>query len=272
MKVITNTFDVDSTQAKIIGLSVPQKVAVVTGIDATSVAVTPLFTVPAGKTFVLRTVVFHLTSYTDGGRTTFAIIDIGGNDPDYNDWQTNNIGCNTVGQFFTADSGSQVAPIYAEGTEIKLSVSVGSDATEEVYDVDVFGYFMEEAIAGEPSPTGIVKLATIDNIDAVTGPLTTVYTVPAGKTMMMMKVGLRVTAMTYGSKTTQAIFQFGDNDPDYDNWGSNEFSSSQLRDGYFCTPTGTMQYEPGAVIKMKFTTLSNADVEVWSADLFGYFI
>lgn len=122
----------------------------------------------------------------------------------------------------------------------------------------------------------VTRLATVTGIDAKTVAQTTLYTVPAGFTMIPIAVVIRVTAFTAGGKTTQAVASFGGNAATYD-----DFINSQT---YTVAAVDTFQLDEAAettelavqaaadVFKIAIEVGSDATTETWSCDLLGYLV
>jgi hypothetical protein len=119
------------------------KLATITGIDAKVVAVTSLYTVPAGKTFIPDHIVIRVTAFTAGGKAQQAIASFGGNGATYDDY-LNTITYTVAAQdVFIRDSVNDSALVtQAAGDVFSLSIETGSDATTETWAVDVFGYLV----------------------------------------------------------------------------------------------------------------------------------
>lgn len=119
------------------------KVATVTGIDAKVVAVTSLFTVPTGKTFIPDHIVIRVTSFTSGGKGTQAVASFGGNSATYDDFLNSITYTVAAADVFIRDSVEDTAVVtQAAGDVFSISIETGSDATLETWAVDVFGYLV----------------------------------------------------------------------------------------------------------------------------------
>lgn len=122
----------------------------------------------------------------------------------------------------------------------------------------------------------ISKLATVTSINAKTTGATTLYTVPVGKTCVLTSVSVRVTAFTEGSKVTQCAFQVGGNATSYDDFyvagGVTIAAVNQTAQAYPTVETAYPIYAAESLIKINITTGSDADVETWAVDVFGYLI
>lgn len=119
-------------------------VASVTGIDATAVATTSLYTVPAGKTFIPTMVVIRCTAFTAGTKSVQAVASFGGNASIYDDF-LNSVTYTVANQdYFQCDriADATEVPVQAAGDVFTLSIETGSDATTETWAVDVFGYLV----------------------------------------------------------------------------------------------------------------------------------
>ena len=115
----------------------------VTGIDAKTVAATALYTVPAGKYFVLDHIVRRTSAFTAGSKTTQAIASFGCNDPIYDDYLDSVEYAVTMDSSFHRDSVEDTeVPVYGPGSVFKISIETGSDADTETWDIDVFGYLI----------------------------------------------------------------------------------------------------------------------------------
>jgi len=119
------------------------KIATVTGIDATAIATTSLFVVAAGKTLVVTQVVIRCTAFTVGSKAVQVVASFGGNASTYDDY------LNSV-TYTIAASGVAIAdtvldaavPVYAAAVDFRLAIETASDATAEVWAVDLLGYLV----------------------------------------------------------------------------------------------------------------------------------
>jgi hypothetical protein len=129
------------------------KIVVVDNIDATTTGETTLYTVPTGKNLVVTLMVIRSTAFVSGGKTVNGFGTIGGNNPSYDDWSFTNTqepAVSAVDQCFVFNNqeslkggniGSVPVPVYPAGTDFKFNMTGASDATTEVWSIDVFGYF-----------------------------------------------------------------------------------------------------------------------------------
>jgi hypothetical protein len=116
-------------------------------------------------------------------------------------------------------------------------------------------------------------LSTTSGIDAKTVALTTLYTVPAGKTLVPVAIYIRVTALT-GGKTTQAGLQVGGNSATYNDMVGSIYPTMAASGMYtrLQSPTQGVFYAAGTVIKLSIIGGSNATTETWAVDLIGYLV
>jgi hypothetical protein len=133
------------------------------------------------------------------------------------------------------------------------------------------------AVTGQVVVTGdtVAKLATVTAIDATAEAETTLYTTPAGKTFVPDHVVIRVTAYTAGAKDQDAVASFGSNNPTYDDYlntityavtAADVFLRDSVEDSWVVT------HAAAQVFKLIIETASNADVETWAVDVFGYLV
>ena len=119
------------------------KLATVTGIDAKSVAITTLYTVPVGKSLVVDHVVIRVTAFTVGAKAVQAIASFGGNSATWDDYLNSvTYTVAAVDKFIRDSVDDSALPIYAAGATFKISIETGSDATTETWAVDLFGYLI----------------------------------------------------------------------------------------------------------------------------------
>ena len=119
------------------------KVATVTGIDATAVAVTTLYTVPTGKTFIPDHIVIRVTGYTVGAKDTQAVASFGGNGATFDDYLNSITYTVAAESVFIRDSVEDTAVVtQAAGDVFSISIEIASNADEEIWGVDVFGYLV----------------------------------------------------------------------------------------------------------------------------------
>ena len=119
------------------------KVATVTGVDATAVAVTTLYTVPVGKTFIPDHIVIRVTLFTVGAKDTQAVASFGGNGATYDDY-LNSVTYTVAAQdVFIRDSVEDTAVVTQAAADVfSISIEIASNATAEIWAVDVFGYLV----------------------------------------------------------------------------------------------------------------------------------
>jgi len=119
-------------------------VSTTTGIDATVVASTELFVVPAGTTFIPMMVVIRVTSYTDGGKAVQVIANFGGNAANYNDYLSGVTYTVANNSYFQVDriADATEVTVQAAGDSFRINITTASDATTEVWAVDLFGYLV----------------------------------------------------------------------------------------------------------------------------------
>lgn len=126
-----------------LNLNAITRLVTVPDIDAKMVAITALYTVPAGKTLIVTDVVIRVTSFTAGGKTIQAVASFGSNAATYDDY------LNSVTYTVAADDRAihdtlldAASPVYTAGASFRISIETGSNATTEVWAVDVFGYLV----------------------------------------------------------------------------------------------------------------------------------
>jgi hypothetical protein len=120
------------------------KLATATGIDAKSIAITTLYTVPPGKTLIVDHVVIRVTAFTAGAKDTQAVASFGGNSATWDDYLNSVTYTVAAASVFIRDSVEDAATVvYAAVATFKISVETGSNATTETWAVDVFGYLVQ---------------------------------------------------------------------------------------------------------------------------------
>ena len=117
--------------------------ATVTGIDATAVAVTTLYTVPVGKTLVPDQVVIYVSAFTDGGKGTEATASFGGNGATYDDY-INSVEYTVAaaGNTIKATIADSAFAVQAAGDVFSISIEIASDATVETWTAILMGHLM----------------------------------------------------------------------------------------------------------------------------------
>jgi hypothetical protein len=123
--------------------------------------------------------------------------------------------------------------------------------------------------------SAITKLATVTGIDAKTVAETTLYTVPAGKSLIISRVVIRCTAFTVGSKSVQAVASVGGNSATYDDYlNSVTYTIAAVNTAVTdnVLDSAVPVYAAGSVIKLAIETGSDATTETWAVDLFGYLV
>ena len=119
------------------------KLATVTGINAKTVAVTTLYTVPTGKTFIPDHIVIRVTAFTAGGKSVQAVASFGGNSATYDDYLNTITYTIAAADVFIRDSVEDSAVVTQAAADVfSISIETGSNATTETWAVDVFGYLL----------------------------------------------------------------------------------------------------------------------------------
>ena len=119
------------------------KMATVTGIDATAIAITTLYTVPTGKTFIPDHIVIRVTAFTVGTKDTQAVASFGGNAATYDDYLNTITYTVAAANVFIRDSVEDTAVVTQAAADVfKISVEIASNATVETWAVDVFGHLV----------------------------------------------------------------------------------------------------------------------------------
>ena len=119
------------------------KMATVTGVNAKTVAVTTLYTVPVGKTFIPDHIVIRVTEFTVGAKDTQAVASFGGNAATYDDYLNTITYTIAAADVFIRDSVEDTAVVTQAAADVfSISVEIASNATTETWAVDVFGYLV----------------------------------------------------------------------------------------------------------------------------------
>ena len=119
------------------------KVATLSGIDATLTGSTELYKIPDGKSFIPLGIVIRVTSFTSGGKTIQAIASFAGNASDYNDHIDSHTFTISLQNYFLTDGlADEETIIQVENTSYRISIETASDATTEVWAIDIFGYLI----------------------------------------------------------------------------------------------------------------------------------
>jgi hypothetical protein len=121
----------------------------------------------------------------------------------------------------------------------------------------------------------ITKLATVTGINAKLVATTELFQVPAGKSMIVSRVVIRVTAFTVGSKSVQAVASFGGNSATYDDYlNSATYTTTAVSKAIHdeILDAEIPVYAAGASFRVSIETGSNATTETWAVDLFGYLL
>lgn len=126
------------------GAKNPVLISSTENIDVTQVGVTSLFKVPANKTFIPLFTVNRCTAFDGTGKGTQAVVSFGGNSASYDDF-LNSITCAISSaaafQINQPSSGTQL-PTQAANDQFSVIVETPSDAAEEKWSVDLFGYLV----------------------------------------------------------------------------------------------------------------------------------
>lgn len=151
------------------------------------------------------------------------------------------------------------------GTNADTSVDLGVNSTVRT-----------AAISTYAQANTIKLLATTSEISAKTTAATTIYTVPASKTLIVHSIMLRVSSFDAGAKSTQAVYNLGGNSADFNDYisGANYTvaSASIVKRVQNAIGTSYPYYPATTNFSIKITTGSDATTEGWIIDLFGYLI
>ncbi len=119
------------------------KLATVTGINAKTVAVTSLYTVPTGKTFIPDHIVIRVTAFTSGGKSVHAIASFGGNSATYDDFLNSVTYTIAAADVWIRDGVDNSALVTQAAADVfSMAIETGSNATLETWAIDVFGYLV----------------------------------------------------------------------------------------------------------------------------------
>ncbi len=119
------------------------RLATVANIDATTIAVTSLYTTPTGKTLIPDHIVIRVTSFTSGGKGVEAVASFGGNSATFDDYLNTITYTVAAADALIRDTVNDSAVVtQAAGDVFSLSIETASDASVEVWSVDVFGYLV----------------------------------------------------------------------------------------------------------------------------------
>ncbi len=119
------------------------RLATVTGIDATTVAVTTLYTAPNGKTFIPDHIVIRVTAFTSGGKGVEAIASFGGNSATFDDFLNTITYTVAAADVWIRDGVDNSALVTQAAADVfSMSIETGSNASVETWAIDVFGYLV----------------------------------------------------------------------------------------------------------------------------------
>jgi hypothetical protein len=173
-----------------------------------------------------------------------------------------------------------VGPLQYDDADIYLdSIPLEGGRFKQIYieDAPIEDYHVVRNIDLDAisAAVGIAKLATITGVNACLTGQTLVYTVPSAKVMIVRHVIVRVTAFTMGSKTQHAIVSFGANGLSYNDYifsGTYTIIAAARAICDFPLDPSSPVYAAGSNFKIAIETASNATIETWAVDLFGYLI
>ncbi len=120
------------------------RLSTVASIDATAVAVTSLYTVPPGKTFIPDHVVIRVTSFTSGGKGVEAIASFGGNSATFDDFLNTVTYTVAAADVLLRDTVADATAVVTQAAADVFSISIetASDASVEVWAVETWGYLV----------------------------------------------------------------------------------------------------------------------------------
>lgn len=119
------------------------KLATVTGIDAKSVAITTLYTVPPGKRMIPMGVLIRCTGLV-GAKTVHVIASFGSNSATWNNYISSVTYTITAAQMCIYDAvfDAEYTSVAAGGL-FKISIETGSNAaTSDTWSVSLFGFLV----------------------------------------------------------------------------------------------------------------------------------
>ena len=121
----------------------------------------------------------------------------------------------------------------------------------------------------------ITKVGTVTGITATTTGATLLYTVPTGKSFVPAGIAIRCTSFTSGGKSVQAVASFGGNAATYDDYLNSvtytiAAASVVILDNVL--DAAVPVYPAGTQFELSIETASDADVETWAVDVFGYLV
>jgi len=120
------------------------KLVTIEGIDATVEAVTPLYNVPAGKKLIVDHVVIRVTEYVAGAEYAETVISVGSNSPDFNNFiNGQSLDAEEADIYLKLLGNYGFLCIHDSLSVLSLNIETASDATTEIWSVDVFGYLVE---------------------------------------------------------------------------------------------------------------------------------
>jgi hypothetical protein len=122
-----------------------------------------------------------------------------------------------------------------------------------------------------------VLMARVGGIDAKAAGTMLLYTVPAGKTLIVTQLVIRVTAFTAGAKSIQAVANFGSNAAAYDNYINGRTYTVAAQNVMAREAAGAYNafvptHAAAAEFKINITTGSDATAETWEVSVFGFLI
>jgi hypothetical protein len=121
------------------------RIATLTGIDATTVAITEMYIVPVGKILIPLFVVIHVTSFTAGGKAVQAVASFGGNSATYDDFLNTVTYTVANGAYAQRDAPADATEytVQVAGSSFRISIETASDATTEVWTAHLFGLLVD---------------------------------------------------------------------------------------------------------------------------------
>lgn len=133
-------------------------------------------------------------------------------------------------------------------------------------------YQMGQALNGNGD---ITLICSTEDVDVTTLGITELLKVPQNKNFVPVFVVIRPTDFTAGTKSIQASASFGGNSPNYDDFiNSSSFAVSSAGTYFIANPSSNqlLIQAPQTSFGIKINTASNATLEKWAVDLFGYFV
>lgn len=156
------------------------------------------------------------------------------------------------------------------------SIKIDGNDTTKTIDFTIDEIESGSILDTDLKANSIRRLSTVSAISVLDTGVTTLYTVPTGKSCVITGVFIRIASYDGTGKTTEATFNLGANSSDFDDYLSGvSYTTTEAIKVIRAIPaigTAYDYYTAGEVFSINVTVASDGTTEEWTLDTFGYLI